>query len=309
MLRGKFANNSLSKGTMENTKVFDDFKRDFNFQSELKDSISILKGGKGFRAIFIGLLSDIFKIEDETSEVISDVTESLHTATLVHDDVIDNADMRRGKESFNHVIDNKKSILLGDYYLAKTIQKISELNRVELVSAISNVLSSLVEGEWLQAGLDKSDWNEKVYKQVAEHKTGSIFSWCLESVLTIKYNEFDKNLVQKIGNDIGLLFQIVDDVLDLRGDDKTRFADLKNGNINYYLLIMQKNNIELTEAALFENLDMVMSVITKEIDELTKVIKEDFTQLINELPSNLDKEAKIAKFNFFVDELANRYKN
>jgi octaprenyl-diphosphate synthase len=293
---------------MEHTKVFEDFKRDFNFQSELKDSISILEGGKGFRALFIGLLSDIFTVDQKTSKVISDVTESLHTATLVHDDVIDNADMRRGKESFNHVIDNKKSILLGDYYLAKTIQKISELNRVELVAAISNVLSSLVEGEWLQAGITKADWNNDVYQKVAEHKTGSIFTWCLEAVLTVKYNDFNQELVNQIGNDIGLLFQIVDDVLDLRGEDKTRFADLRNENINFYLLKMQEKDIELTEAALFENLDQIMQVIQEDIAKLSVNIKTAFIRLLETLPTDNNQESKLAKFNFFVDELANRYK-
>lgn len=294
---------------MEHTKVFEDFKRDFNFQSELKDSISILEGGKGFRAIFIGLLSDIFSVDEKTSKVVSDVTESLHTATLVHDDVIDNADMRRGKVSFNHVIDNKKSILLGDYYLAKTIQKISELNRVELVSAISHVLSTLVEGEWLQAGLKKSDWNNEVYKKVAEHKTGSIFTWCLEAILTVKYNDCDKELVTSIGTDIGLLFQIVDDVLDLRGDDKTKLADLRNENINFYLLKMQESGIELTEEALMENLDKIMAIIKADIEDLTDKIKTSFNTLLDELPADSEKEVKSAKFNFFVDELANRYKN
>jgi len=296
------------KGHMQYSKVFEDFKKEFNFQNELKDSISILEGGKGFRAIFISLLSEIFKISEKESKLISDVTESLHTATLVHDDVIDNADMRRGKTSFNHVLDNKKSILLGDYYLAKTIQKISELDKVELVSSISQVLSSLVEGEWLQASLRKEDWNMDVYTKVAEHKTGSIFTWCLESVLFVKYGMKRTELIEKIGNDIGLLFQVVDDVLDLKGEDKTRFADLKNGNINYYLLKMQMNDMEISEKSLFENLGFIMKIIKVDIEQIKSNILNDFNTLLEVLPKSESQEIQKLMFTKFVDELANRYK-
>tara|TARA_B100001971_G_scaffold215190_1_gene259693 strand:+ start:130020 stop:130904 length:885 start_codon:yes stop_codon:yes gene_type:complete len=294
---------------MEHTKVFEDFKRDFNFQSELSDSIAILEGGKGFRAKFIALLADIFQIAEADSDIISDATESLHTATLVHDDVIDNAQMRRGKTSLNNVIDNKKSILLGDYYLAKTIQKISELNRVELVHSISAVLSSLVEGEWLQAGITKADWSMDTYKQVAIHKTGSIFSWCLQSVLTVKFGNLENELIDKIGNDIGLLFQIVDDFLDFKGEDKTLLADLKNGNINYFLLKMKEMNLSVDEAEIKASLSKTLKIVEVEIAQLKVTILNDFIKLLKLSEVELHSQEREAKFNFFLEQLASRYKN
>lgn len=293
---------------MEHTKVFEDFKRDFNFQSELSESIAILEGGKGFRAQFISLLASIFQISEADADIISDATESLHTATLVHDDVIDNADMRRGQTSLNRVIDNKKSILLGDYYLAKTIQKISELNKVELVHSISAVLSSLVEGEWLQAGITKSDWSMDTYKQVAIHKTGSIFSWCLQSVLTVKFENIESPLIDKIGNEIGLLFQIVDDYLDFKGEDKTLLADLKNGNINYFLLKMQEMNLSTDEDKIKENLALTLKEVEVEIEELKSSILNDFITLLKLENIDLYSENRKASFNFFLEQLASRYK-
>ena len=294
---------------MEHTKVFEDFKRDFSFQSELSESIAILEGGKGFRAKFIALLSSIFDIKETESNVISDATESLHTATLVHDDVIDNAQMRRGKTSLNNVIDNKKSILLGDYYLAKTIQKISELNRVELVHSISGVLSSLVEGEWLQAGITKSDWSMQTYKEVAIHKTGSIFSWCLQSVMMVKFGNIEHQLIDKIGNEIGLLFQIVDDYLDFKGEDKTLLADLKNGNINYFLLKMKEMGLSTEESKIKESLSVIMSEVEEEIENLKDSILSDFKELLKLPEVNLSSAERINMFNFFLEQLASRYKS
>lgn len=294
---------------MEHSKVFEDFKKDFNFQSELSESIAILEGGKGFRAQFISLLANIFQINQNSAYVISDATESLHTATLVHDDVIDNAQMRRGQTSLNKVIDNKKSILLGDYYLAKTIQKISELNKVELVHSISAVLSSLVEGEWLQAGLTQDDWSLETYKQVAIHKTGSIFSWCLQSVLTVKFGNLENDLIDKIGNDIGLLFQIVDDYLDFKGEDKTLLADLKNGNINYFLLKMKEMNLSTDESEIKNSLKKVLVIVEDEISELKETILIDFCTLLSANEVQMLDEEKKGKFNFFLEQLASRYKN
>lgn len=294
---------------MEHSKVFEDFKRDFGFQSELSESIAILEGGKGFRAQFISLLANIFQISEKDADIISDATESLHTATLVHDDVIDNADMRRGQTSLNRVIDNKKSILLGDYYLAKTIQKISELNKVELVHSISAVLSSLVEGEWLQAGITKEDWSMDTYKKVAIHKTGSIFSWCLQSVLTVKFGNIENELIDKIGNDIGLLFQIVDDFLDFKGEDKTLLADLKNGNINYFLLKMKEHGLSTSENDIKESLEKVLSIVEEEINSLKLEILNDFCSLLNISEIQMLDEERKGKFNFFLEQLASRYKN
>lgn len=294
---------------MEHSKVFEDFKRDFGFQSELSESIAILEGGKGFRAQFISLLANLFQISEKDADIISDATESLHTATLVHDDVIDNADMRRGQTSLNRVIDNKKSILLGDYYLAKTIQKISELNKVELVHSISAVLSSLVEGEWLQAGITKEDWSMDTYKKVAIHKTGSIFSWCLQSVLTVKFGNIENELIDKIGNDIGLLFQIVDDFLDFKGEDKTLLADLKNGNINYFLLKMKEHGLSTSENDIKESLEKVLSIVEEEINSLKLEILNDFCSLLNISEIQMLDEERKGKFNFFLEQLASRYKN
>lgn len=234
---------------LKESQIFKEFYENFSFKDELKDSINILNSGKGYRAQFIAILGDIYQLKSNEIITLQDVTESLHTATLVHDDVIDNADLRRGYKSFSSVIQNKKSVLLGDYYLALTIGRLAGLENPKLNKYVSETLEQLVEAEWLQASLDTNSWNKEQYEKIAIGKTGSLFSWCLKATTELACNELVTDLPDKIGNELGLMFQIADDCLDFSSTSKTRAADLENQNINYlFVRYPQFKGIDLSQS-------------------------------------------------------------
>jgi geranylgeranyl pyrophosphate synthase len=124
----------------------------------------------------------------------------------------------------------------------------------------------------------------------------------------VKYSKVDFALVNKIGNDVGYLFQIIDDLLDFKGEDKTLLADLKNGNINYFLLKLNLdqdyNEDELSKL----NFESIINLVIDDIKSLTTTINNDFKTLLESYPQDSYSSQGLALFEFFVDQLANRYK-
>ena len=137
-------------------------------------------GGKRLRHYLTLIFSELFKIDDwDTKRTLSECVEFIHAASLAHDDVIDQAELRRGKESINISVGNKKSILAGDYLLSETIQRLSNLNSIELLKLTAQVIKELSLGEWLQHELlNTRNYSKDTLKQVCLYKTSSVMRWC-----------------------------------------------------------------------------------------------------------------------------------
>ncbi|MCL3881822.1 polyprenyl synthetase family protein [Marivita sp. GX14005] len=149
--------------------------------------------------------------------------EFIHTATLLHDDVVDESEKRRGRPTANLLWDNKSSVLVGDYLFARSFQLMVETGNLRVLDILSNAAATIAEGEVLQlsAAQDLAT-TEEIYLQVVRGKTAALFSAATEVGGVISDQE--ETIVKALfdyGDALGIAFQIVDDLLDYWGSDAT----------------------------------------------------------------------------------------
>jgi octaprenyl-diphosphate synthase len=149
--------------------------------------------------------------------------EFIHTATLLHDDVVDESAKRRGRPTANLLWDNKSSVLVGDYLFARSFQLMTECNSMEVMHILSGASATIAEGEVLQltAAQDLAT-DENIYLQVVRGKTAALFSAATKVGGVIA--DADQTIVQALydyGDALGVSFQIVDDLLDYEGTGET----------------------------------------------------------------------------------------
>lgn len=150
------------------------------------------------------------------------VSEMIHTASLVHDDVIDGADTRRGKISINKMFGEKMSVLAGDYILSCASWALAQLGNAEVVELLAKVVDDLIKGEFMQLGSKENPderfnhYLEKTYK-----KTASLIACCCKAVAVFgDCNTEVQEIAYQYGRNIGMAFQVVDDILDFIATDK-----------------------------------------------------------------------------------------
>ena len=175
--------------------------------------------------------------------------ELLHTASLVHDDVVDESDKRRGQSSVNAIYDNKVSVLVGDYLLATSLMNAALTNEVRLVELVSRLGQQLSEGEIIQlSNTNASDFSEAVYFNVIKKKTAALFAAAAEAGAR-SVNASDE-IVEKaylFGEMIGIAFQIKDDIFDYFSSEelgKPTGNDMQEGKLTLpalYVLNSQKD--------------------------------------------------------------------
>lgn len=202
---------------------------------------TVLMGGKRLRPLLTYIFCDFFGVDlgNEISEVCATSIEMVHAASLAHDDVIDEATMRRGNPSINIQASNKKAVLAGDYLLAAVIHRLTHKGSLELVSEMSLVIQALSEGEWIQSdAIEHRNYTRDLIEKIAVGKTSSVMTWCGVSAALISdipaapKNDL-KEMARKFGHHMGLAFQLLDDTLDFSGDSqKDNLLDLKNGQVN-----------------------------------------------------------------------------
>ncbi|MBA83375.1 polyprenyl synthetase family protein [Thalassobius sp. S69A] len=148
--------------------------------------------------------------------------EFIHTATLLHDDVVDESAQRRGRPTANLLWDNKSSVLVGDYLFARAFQLMVEPGNLRVLEILSNAAATIAEGEVLQlTAAQDLRTDESIYLQVVRGKTAALFSAATEAGAVIA--GADETHVQALfdyGDALGIAFQIVDDLLDYQGDTK-----------------------------------------------------------------------------------------
>jgi octaprenyl-diphosphate synthase len=179
--------------------------------------------GKQMRPMFVFLVSKMVangEISDRTYRGAS-VIELIHTASLVHDDVVDDSNRRRGFFSINALWKNKIAVLVGDYLLSKGMLVCIDNNDFDLLKIISVAVREIVEGELLQIEkARKLDITEKVYYEIIRQKTATLIAACCSlGAASVKPESQDVETMRKFGELIGLAFQIKDDLFDY-GNEK-----------------------------------------------------------------------------------------
>jgi octaprenyl-diphosphate synthase len=203
--------------------------------------------GKGLRPLLVLIGSRLVGEPSTNTYLVAALVEILHTATLVHDDVIDEAEVRRNFPSINALWRNKVSILMGDYLLAKSLISATRTGSLEIMDILAHTAKRLSKGELLQ--IEKSrklDISEQEYFQLISDKTAALFSACCElGCITIKNTALDREALAGYGENLGIAFQIMDDLLDYIGKErilgKHVGADLKGKKITLPLIFSLNN--------------------------------------------------------------------
>lgn len=173
--------------------------------------------------------------------------EMLHTATLIHDDVVDDADLRRGVASINAVWKNKIAVLMGDYLLSRGLLLALQHNDVDFLHSTSQAVKRMTEGELLQIQKSRQlNTDESTYFEIIKGKTAALFSACTEIGAASATNNSDaQQFLRTYGEKVGIVFQISDDLLDYTGRrtllGKPTAADIKDKKLTLPLIIALKN--------------------------------------------------------------------
>ncbi|WP_185862467.1 polyprenyl synthetase family protein [Blattabacterium cuenoti] len=176
----------------------------------------IHRKGKQIRPMFVFLIAKMLgPIQKKTYHTAS-LIELIHTATLVHDDVIDNSYLRRGSFSINAIWKNKIAVLVGDYLLSKSLLLATENNYHDLLKIVCRTIKDMSEGELLQMEKSKKlDITERIYNQIIYHKTASLIAAsCEGGARSVNANEDTALKMRKFGGLTGIAFQIKDDLFD-----------------------------------------------------------------------------------------------
>lgn len=242
----------ISKPIMTELKKLDDlFKITMKSKVAIIDKISkyILKQkSKKIRPILTFLSAKNCGDITESSFRAAMMIELLHTATLVHDDVVDNADTRRGFASINAVWKNKVAVLMGDYFLSKGLLICIDANDFKILGVTSNAVKRMSEGELLQIQKSKQlDIDEKVYLKIISDKTASLLSAsCEVGAMSATDNQEKIISMRNYGEYLGIAFQIQDDLLDYFGEKsilgKAIGMDIKEKKITLPLIYALKNS-------------------------------------------------------------------
>ena len=202
---------------------FDDFVRLFN--ESLSHTEGLLsqvlehirhRGGKRMRPLLILLIAKNYGGVNDVTLRSAVGLELLHTASLVHDDVVDESKERRGQPSVNAVYNNKVAVLVGDYVLSTALLNISYTNNSDILRSIAVLGRNLSNGEILQlSNIQNTEFSEDIYYDVIKMKTAALFEACCEvGTLSVNANESQIELAKEFGRNLGIIFQIRDDIFD-----------------------------------------------------------------------------------------------
>jgi octaprenyl-diphosphate synthase len=181
----------------------------------------VKRKGKQMRPLFVFLVAKMLGEINESTFTSASLIEMLHTATLVHDDVVDDANDRRGFFSVNALWKNKIAVLVGDYLLSKGLLLSIDNGEFDVLRVVSNSVREMSEGELLQIEkARKLDITEEVYFEVIRKKTATLISSCCECGAVSVGKMEERENIRKFGELIGLAFQIKDDIFDYGDGEK-----------------------------------------------------------------------------------------
>jgi octaprenyl-diphosphate synthase len=232
------------------------------------------RGGKRMRPILILLMAKNFgEISDVTQHAAVGL-ELLHTASLVHDDVVDESGERRGQKSVNAMFDNKVAVLVGDYILSTALLHVSYTHSEIIVRYLAELGRTLSNGEILQlSNIQNQDISEDVYYQVIKQKTAALFEACAAiGALSAGAPEEEIQEAKKFGQNLGIIFQIRDDIFDYYDQanvGKPTGNDMAEGKLTLPVIYALRSTGNQDMLALAKKVKA--GTVTK--DEIAKLVK------------------------------------
>ncbi|WP_426112242.1 octaprenyl diphosphate synthase [Massilia sp. PWRC2] len=180
-------------------------------------------GGKRIRPTLVLLIANAYAYQGTAHHELAAVVEFIHTATLLHDDVVDESSMRRGRQTANALFGNAASVLVGDFLYSRSFQMMVGLNNMRVMQILSDATNVIAEGEVLQLlNMHDPDVNEAAYLNVIRSKTAKLFEAAAQlGALIAGASDADVDAAGEYGRSLGTAFQLIDDVLDYAGDADT----------------------------------------------------------------------------------------
>ena len=257
-------------------------KFESHFENALRSNVPLLdkvthyivkRKGKQMRPLFVFLCAKMLGEINETTYNGASLVELLHTATLVHDDVVDDANERRGFFSVNALWKNKIAVLVGDYMLSKILLLSLEKKNTDMLAIVARSVKEMSEGELLQIEKSRTlDITEQEYFEVIRKKTASLISTCCEAGAISVHRVSEKENMRLFGEKVGLAFQIKDDIFDYGTPDKIgkpTGIDIREQKMTLPLIYVLKNspdNVRKELKKIVRNQNEVASKIKRATD-------------------------------------------
>ncbi|WP_396588833.1 octaprenyl diphosphate synthase [Bermanella sp. R86510] len=233
----------------------------------------IASGGKRMRPLLVLMAAKALNNHDQNHPLLASIIEFLHTATLLHDDVVDTSDMRRGKATANAAFGNAPSVLVGDFLYSRAFQMMVELGSMKVMGILSNATCIIAEGEVMQLmNVKNPKVSESQYMDVIQGKTAMLFEASSHSgAVLANANSEQEEALRLFGHHLGMAFQLVDDVLDYMGNaeelGKNVGDDLAEGKPTLPLIFAMQNASD-------DDANVIRQAIRKGgTDQLSDIIK------------------------------------
>ena len=279
----------------------------------------INSGGKRLRPALVLLSAGVFGEIKVQHHTLAAVVEFIHTATLLHDDVVDESSMRRGRATANTMFGNAASVLVGDFVYSRAFQMMVSVQNMRVMEVLAEATNIIAEGEVLQLlNIHDADVTDEAYLQVIHYKTAKLFEAATRLGAIINNAPAkDEAAMAEYGMRLGTAFQLIDDVLDLSGDStdigKNLGDDIAEGKPTLPLLyaMRQGNDTQRTlirkaiEQGGLEDFSAIIQAVkdTGALDYVRDVAKNEAElacQAIAQLPNNQYREAMVALADFSV---------
>jgi len=271
-------------------------------------------GGKRMRPMLTVLAARAFDYQGDEHISIAAIIEFIHTATLLHDDVVDESNMRRGRETANALFGNSASVLVGDFLYTRSFQMMTKLGNIKIMDILSDATNIVAEGEVLQLmNCNDPDTTEESYLEVIYCKTAKLFEAATRLAAVIAgQDEKVEKAMQEYGKYLGTAFQLVDDIMDYTADAKAMGKnvgdDLAEGKPTLPLLYAMKHGNEQQKQLIrdaiehcngMENLDEILAAMkqTGSLVYTQKKAEQEADKAINALhilPESMHKQALIS---------------
>ncbi len=233
-------------------------------------------GGKRIRPVLVLLVANAYGYKGTAHHELAAVVEFIHTATLLHDDVVDESSMRRGRQTANALFGNAASVLVGDFLYSRAFQMMVGLDSMRVMQILSDATNVIAEGEVLQLlNMHNPDVSQESYLNVIRSKTAKLFEAAAElGALISGANDAEIAAAGEYGRSLGTAFQLIDDVLDYAGDadaiGKNVGDDLREGKPTLPLIYLMENGTaeqrELVRNCIEQgdekNFDSILAAIT-----------------------------------------------
>ena len=268
----------VSKDLQEvNNIIIDNIGNEVPLIKDLSKHI-LASGGKRIRPIVTLLSSSLCNYSGKNHLFLAACVEFIHTATLLHDDVIDESKVRRGVATANDVFGNKTSVLVGDFLFSRAFELMVQNGSKKILEILSKASSTIAQGEVLQlTTINDSNTSKELYMKIIKNKTASLFSAASEIGAILSEEEYTIQKSLKVyGEKLGIAFQLVDDALDYVGTsalDKNIGDDFREGKMTLPVIIsLEESNLEEKSFWIktIENLDQSSNDLNKAIELINK---------------------------------------